>query len=78
MLLLLRLFLSWKTKGRGISINCSIIVFLNELCYNLARFLKDFKKGVIFMLTAEFLWKLFESTGSVAAYLLYKRLCSYS
>ncbi|NLX90689.1 MAG: YqzL family protein [Firmicutes bacterium] len=31
----------------------------------------------MFMLTAEFFWKLFESTGSVAAYLLYKCLCSY-
>ncbi|MEW5920606.1 MAG: YqzL family protein [Bacillota bacterium] len=29
------------------------------------------------MLTAEFFWKLFESTGSVAAYLLYKRLLSH-
>ncbi|HHU76466.1 MAG TPA: YqzL family protein [Firmicutes bacterium] len=32
----------------------------------------------MFMLTAEFFWKLFESTGSVAAYLLYRRFCSYS
>ncbi|MGI5876660.1 MAG: YqzL family protein [Dethiobacteria bacterium] len=28
------------------------------------------------MLTAEFFWKMFESTGSVAAYLLYKYLLS--
>ncbi|HAP32804.1 MAG TPA: YqzL family protein [Firmicutes bacterium] len=28
------------------------------------------------MLTAEFFWKLFENTGSVAAYLLYKRFLS--
>ncbi|NLC11899.1 MAG: YqzL family protein [Firmicutes bacterium] len=26
------------------------------------------------MLTADYFWKLFEKTGSVAAYLLYKRL----
>lgn len=26
-----------------------------------------------FMLTAEFFWKLFEATGSVAAYLLYRK-----
>ncbi|NMB41092.1 MAG: YqzL family protein [Firmicutes bacterium] len=28
------------------------------------------------MFTADFFWKIFESTGSVAAYLLYKRLLS--
>ncbi len=26
------------------------------------------------MLTAEFFWGIFEATGSIAAYLLYKRL----
>ncbi|MCX7781334.1 MAG: YqzL family protein [Negativicutes bacterium] len=26
------------------------------------------------MLTADFFWKLFEATGSIAAYILYKRL----
>lgn len=26
------------------------------------------------MLTADFFWRLFESTGSVAAYLLYRQL----
>ncbi|HEY3423652.1 MAG TPA: YqzL family protein [Negativicutes bacterium] len=26
------------------------------------------------MVTAEFFWKIFEATGSIAAYLLYKRL----
>ncbi|HBS58125.1 MAG TPA: YqzL family protein [Firmicutes bacterium] len=26
------------------------------------------------MLTADFFWKVFEATGSVAAYLVYKRL----
>ncbi|RJX28153.1 MAG: YqzL family protein [Dethiobacter sp.] len=29
------------------------------------------------MFTAEFFWKVFENTGSVAAYLLYKRLISH-
>jgi len=28
------------------------------------------------MLTAEFFWRLFESTGSVTAYLIYKHLLS--
>ncbi|MDO9535501.1 MAG: YqzL family protein [Bacillota bacterium] len=28
-------------------------------------------------MTAEFFWKLFENTGSVAAYLLYKKLLSH-
>ncbi|GBG55116.1 hypothetical protein SDC9_207735 [bioreactor metagenome] len=26
------------------------------------------------MVTAEFFWRVFEATGSIAAYLLYKRL----
>lgn len=26
------------------------------------------------LVTADFLWKMFEATGSIAAYLLYKRL----
>lgn len=26
------------------------------------------------MLTADFFWKMFEATGSIAAYILYKRL----
>ncbi|MGI6097858.1 MAG: YqzL family protein [Dethiobacteria bacterium] len=26
------------------------------------------------MLTADFFWKIFETTGSIAAYLIYKRL----
>lgn len=26
------------------------------------------------MLTADFLWRIFEATGSIAAYILYKRL----
>ncbi|HWR38936.1 MAG TPA: YqzL family protein [Patescibacteria group bacterium] len=26
------------------------------------------------VLTADFLWRIFEATGSVAAYMLYKRL----
>ena len=26
------------------------------------------------MLTADFFWRLFEATGSIAAYILYKRL----
>ncbi|MEW6725321.1 MAG: YqzL family protein, partial [Bacillota bacterium] len=35
-------------------------------------FPKD-EEGMCFMLTAEFFWKLFEATGSVAAYLLYRK-----
>ncbi|MGI5823064.1 MAG: YqzL family protein [Firmicutes bacterium] len=29
------------------------------------------------MFTADFFWRLFESTGSVAAYLLYKQFISF-
>jgi len=29
---------------------------------------------VSLLVTADFFWKLFEATGSIAAYLLYKRL----
>ncbi|MGI6308386.1 MAG: YqzL family protein [Dethiobacteria bacterium] len=29
------------------------------------------------MFTADFFWKLFENTGSVAAYLLYKQFISF-
>gem|GEM_PF-390373 len=35
------------------------------------------KVGVA-LLTAEFFWKLFESTGSIAAYLLYKQFLAYA
>ncbi|WP_207858129.1 YqzL family protein [Lucifera butyrica] len=32
------------------------------------------REGVSHVVTAEFLWKIFEATGSIAVYLLYKRL----
>jgi hypothetical protein len=32
------------------------------------------REGVVSMVAQEFLWKIFEATGSIAVYLLYKRL----
>jgi hypothetical protein len=35
----------------------------------------DSREGVVSLLvTADFFWRMFEATGSIAAYLLYKRL----
>lgn len=45
------------------------------LCYNGAGSTHSPLKGrVRFMVSAEFFWKVFEATGSISAYLLYRQL----
>lgn len=45
------------------------------LCYNVTGSTHSPLKGrVRFMISAEFFWKVFEATGSISAYLLYRQL----
>lgn len=45
------------------------------LCYNDSGSTHSPLKGrVRFMISAEFFWKVFEATGSISAYLLYRQL----
>lgn len=48
------------------------------LCYNRITGTAHDSEGVVcYMLTADFFWKLFEATGSITAYLLYRELVSH-
>lgn len=46
------------------------------LCYNQSRKVpkKCVKGSGLMLLPADFFWRIFEATGSITAYILYKRL----